>query len=236
MRKAVSPMALRRGEGRNDHPLRAGSAVAIRRVLLSLAILATMLWSPARADRLRFELTPFGGIRLGGSMDVEGEDGDGTLSLDDSPSYGVLLNFGFSSETELEFLWSHEDTQLELRDSGTGLKQTLFDLSVDYYQVGGLYQWDNGRIKPFVAASLGLTRFSPDGSSVSGETQFSGGISAGAKLFLGKHFGFRLQYRLAATFLNSDSDIFCAGAACVGIVRTDWLYEHEFTVGLILAF
>ena len=136
----------------------------------------------------------------------------GDFKIDNKANYGGQLSIALSSETFLELMYNRTDTRVQYRDR-FGTSQP-FDLSIEYYHIGGLQQVDigNDRIAPFGVFTLGATRFNikdqvefDDGNNsqtISGDTfAFSIALAGGAKIFLGERLGLRLQARLGMPML-----------------------------------
>jgi hypothetical protein len=139
-----------------------------------------------------------------------------------------------SPETQVEFLYSHQAT--ELTPAGLFSPTSITDLDIDYFHLGGTYIWNPKRdLRPFIQATLGVTHFSPDRAGLSSETRFSFGIGGGVKYFFTKHLGLRLDGRALGTLLNSNSAIFCSGG-CTISVSGSTLWQFEGGLGLIFAF
>jgi len=180
----------------------------------------------------QFEITPFVGYRFGGDFEDSGT-GVG-LDIQDSESYGIILGMDMSPETQIEFLYSHQAT--ELKPAGLFSPTSITDLDVDYYHFGGTYIWNPKRdMRPFIQATLGVTHLSPDRAGLSSETRFSFGIGGGVKYFFTKHIGLRLDGRALGTLLNSNSAIFCSGG-CTISVQGSTLWQFEGGLGVIFAF
>ena len=124
--------------------------------------------------------------------------------MDDAAAFGVQLGYRVG-EGEIELLYARQDTQLQTADLFTGAP--VFDLALETWQIGGTYLFgdDDARARPFVAVGLGLTRLLPEPAGLSDETRFSASFGAGVKLWLGRHFGIRLEGRGFFTVLDSDS-------------------------------
>jgi opacity protein-like surface antigen len=203
----------------------------VRFCVIILGILS-MVSIPTESMGQQFEITPFVGYRFGGDFEDSGT-GVG-LDIKNSESYGIILGMDMSPETQIEFLYSHQAT--ELKPAGSFSPTSITDLDVDYYHFGGTYIWNPKRdLRPFIQATLGVTHFSPDQAGLSSETRFSFGIGGGVKYFITKHFGLRLDGRALGTLLNSNSAIFCSGG-CTIRVQGSTLWQFEGGLGVIFAF
>jgi len=204
----------------------------IRRSILALSILAIALSGPVMAGDDKIEITPFIGYRFGGEFSNYNTRQD--YSLASAQSYGFSFNYPTSDETKIEVLASRQPT--DLKTSGDfGTDRISVDLT--YYQVGAIYQpSDNEKVQPFVGATLGATHIKPDYPDTSSETEFSMTFTGGVKLHFNDHLGIRLDGRLFATFVNTNSAIFCGGGGCSFGFGGNALWQGEATAGLIIAF
>ena len=85
-------------------------ALAICLALLLAAFLAATV-AQAQETSYKFELTPFAGLTTGG--DFEDLTSTAELSLDDSSSFGLILNIEESANTQWEFLYSLQATEAD---------------------------------------------------------------------------------------------------------------------------
>lgn len=210
----------------------------MRQKLPSVLLLTAMAGS---LQAQTIEITPMVGYRFGGSLEAVPGAGGGSessveLELDDAAAFGVQLGYRVG-DGEIELLYARQDTQLQTAGLFTGAP--VFDLGVETWQIGGTYLWgdDDARARPFVVVGLGLTRLLPDPSGLSDETRFSASFGAGVKLWLGRHFGIRLEGRGFFTVLDSESRTFCDGeGGCVIRTTGSELSQAEARAGLILRF
>lgn len=139
-----------------------------------------LLLGASSASARKVEITPFWGFQFGGDFnDLDVEDGD---------TYGLLVDFALSLNSQVELMYNRQDTALQ-QDRLFG--PDLFDL--EYYHLGFLYQWTPGQMRPFLVASLGATRLDSEG--LEGETRFSWSLGGGVKMLVNNHFGFRFEGR-----------------------------------------
>ena len=180
------------------------------------------------------EITPFGGYQVGGKLQVQ----RGDLRISDNPNLGVILNVPLQSGAQLELLFAHQETNLKLTERATGIQETLFDMNVEYFQVGGLYEAQrDGRVKVFGLGSLGVTHYNPQESGISSEWRFSGGFGAGAKSFVSERVAIRTEARLMFTLINAAGSIFCSsGSGCLTNVQGTGVAQLLLTAGLTSKF
>ena len=203
----------------------------MRSIALALPFICCLV--PQSAVGQNVEITPLGGWQFGGGVSTR----DGELDIQGAPSFGIAVDIQVRGDMgQVELVYSRQQTELDLRDQATGVRTTLFDMTVQYLQAGGLFQVRRGRTYPFVTLTLGATNFNPDGPGVSSEWRFSGIFGAGAKVFLSDQIGVRLQSRLLFTSMDTGSSLFCSqpGGCSVGLYGAA-MAQAEFTAGLIFA-
>ncbi len=219
---------------------RGAMAAACTLLALGLAVV------PASAQTV--ELTPFVGYQFGGSFDQDYEDDDfdffDDVDVEESESYGLMLNLGLTRSLQFELLYSRQETNLE-EDSFLGAD--LDDVEIEYFHGGVLWQWGDGQVHPYVVASAGGTRFTlADGD----DTRFSVGLGGGVKVMFNNHVGLRLDGRFYSTviddddgFFDDDDDFFdddvrCdrRGRNCISFSDDEYLVQFDAKVGLVLRF
>jgi hypothetical protein len=201
---------------------RAGLAPILAVVLLCAA-------APATAQNC--EISPFIGYRFGGDL-YESYLGR-ALDADAAPSAGVTVDLFVGPGTSVSFLYSRQRMEIpafDLSDERTeGVR-----LTAEHWHVGGTYELDGGRVRPFLAGSAGVTRY---GSAADGEWRFSAGGGGGVKLMPTPHVGFRLDGRAYAVFVDGGlQGGVCGGNACFLNLDVFVLWQVEFTAGLVVSF
>lgn len=180
-----------------------------------------------------FEITPFIGYRLGGDFDVEGASG-GT-DLDDHSSFGIALDLRADPGSQYELLYSRQAANLE-SDSPLG----ALGVDVEYFHIGGtLLVGEAPRLRPYIVATAGLTRFSPEPDGADDDTRFSFSLGAGLRVPVSPRFGLRLEARGYLTFMDTDSSVFCVsagGAVCAIRASGSTFFQYEVLAGAAVAF
>jgi hypothetical protein len=203
--------------------------------LLAVLSTYTALLAPAAASfAYGAELTAFGGYRFGGEF--EDSSSEQTLRLDEGQSHGLLLSLDDEVDTQLEFLWSRQTTGFKENQLFSGAP--LFNLDVDYYQVGGTKFWYVPARPwfPFISGTLGVTHMRPQGPNLHNETRFSMSLGGGVKLPFNQHVGLRIDVRGYATFMDGGSNLFCAGGRCTLQVSSGGFWQAETSAGIYIAF
>jgi hypothetical protein len=113
----------------------------------------------------------------------------------------------YEENTELEFLYSYQGTELKPDGHFTG--ESFFGLGVHYIHFGGTYFWNYDWAKPFVASTIGVTLLDPHPGGLDSEVFFS---------------------------LSIGGAVFCGEGGCGATIKSDVLLQFEFRAGLICVF
>jgi hypothetical protein len=220
-----------------------GASVAVlglpfRISLTGIALLALGFAAPAAAQNSpgRFELTPYVAYRVGGSFSEEG--GDGQIELNESSAEGIMFNILANPKGQYELLYSRQSTSA--RTTGFYPGDPTIDIDVEHYHFGGTYLFDGEKTRPFIALTLGATRFDPKHVDSTAETFFSASFGAGVQLAATKRVGLRLEARAFTTFVDDNSVIFCSSingsGSCLIRVEGNLLTQWEARAGLVFRF
>lgn len=205
------------------------------RLILMAACLTAWLPGVGYSQALRnAEFTPFFGYRLGGRFEDAGT-GE-RLEIDNSLSWGGILDIRLTDVTQLELYFSRQRTELLSRE-GLFAGQRLFGLDVDYYHIGGTYIFLHDNFwQPFAVGTLGATHMRPDVIGGRSVTRFSLGLGGGVRYFIGRNLGVYLAGRGIFTFMGGDT-LFRTEAGQVTIrIDSDGLWQAELQAGLVFAF
>lgn len=204
---------------------------SIHLVRNALFLIAALLASrPAAAQRV--EASPFIGFRTGGVVSTI--NGQPVADTPHGSSFGAVVDIAVGPPQEggkVEFLFSRQQQDLRVSPS-PGAPPINARMQVDHMLFGGLYDISPGRIRPFLAGGIGLTRFAaPDETSI--DFMVSGG--AGAKFYANRHFGARIDGRLYVTILDATLTGVCAGGCVLGF-RVSPATQFELSAGLVFGF
>jgi hypothetical protein len=210
----------------------------VRAQLLTASLL---LLAAASTRGQTVEITPVVGYRFGGSFTAgtgTGPQGDfGLYEVDDASSFGVHLGLRVSRDGEIEALYSRQNTRIATGALFAGTP--VFDLSLETWQAGGnyLFKEEDARVRPYIGMGLGFTRLLPGPPAQTDETRFSASFAAGAKVWLGRHVGFRFEARGFFTFLGSSHQSFCQTIqGCLIQAEGDVISQGDARAGLVLRF
>jgi len=205
--------------------------------ILRAATLALLLGASAAAtaadDALDFEITPYGGWRFGGTFDIQ--ESTDSWELDESSSFGLILNLRERANTQWEFIYSQQESSARLKSSTQPAARV--DLDVQYFQVGGTYQWEGDILRPYLAATIGGTRVSAPSQS---DAFWSGSIGLGFQIMPESRVGIRVEARAWGSLTDSSTDLFCSVGPDQNIcaIRVDGsvLSQVETFAGVVFRF
>ena len=232
-RKGADPRAVRPDRAAEPPGLPCRYNPRVRGWLLTASLL---LLAASTASSQTVEITPFVGYRFGGSFTAGIPQGAFVYEIEDAASFGVHLGYRVSREGEIEVLYSRQNTRLATGALFTGAP--VFDLALECWQAGGnyLFEEDNARVRPYVGMGLGITRLLPGPADLSEETFFSASFAAGAKVWLGRHVGLRVEGRLF-TIVGGSHVTFCqTGQGCQVSAEGSEISQGDFRAGLVLRF
>ena len=178
------------------------------------ALLAITLLVPAIsvAQQSNVELTPFVGARFGGTFESELPSVESVeYEMEDSASFGLILNWRHRTNTQWEVLYSNQMSEaLYFGPADPDGPDPVVDVDIHVLQIGGTYLFEGQTAIPYIAATLGGTHIRADSEDAQNDTFFSGSLGFGVKLMPTSKVGIRLEARGYATLLDSDSKIFCS--------------------------
>ena len=178
-------------------------------------------------------MTPYGGWRFGGTFDVQ--DSVDSWEIEDSSSFGLILNLRESFNTQWELVYSQQASDARL--NSTTQPASRIDMDVQVLQLGGTYQWEGDTIRPYLVATLGGTRLAAPSDS---DVFFSGSIGLGLQVLPESRVGIRLEARAYGTLTDSDTDLFCSTGPdqniCAIRVDGEVLGQFETFAGVVFRF
>ena len=152
------------------------------------------------------EITPFIGYRFGGTF--EQEQSEAEYELNDSPSFGLIVNIRHQDPTQWEIFYSQQKTEAEFLGATTNDPEVDIDLHV--LQLGGTYQFEGELARPYLAFTLGGTHIRTSSAESRSDTFFSGSIGVGMKFLPTSRVGIRVEARAYGTLVSSSTDLFCS--------------------------
>jgi len=206
-------------------------------LLFSLClIMLFVVFQPSDSQaQVRFDITPSYGYLV--STNVRAVEGD--LVIKDSPDYGLTIDIGhpkLPGGMMIQLMYNRQDTRMELKEYPSGARRELFDLIVEYWQLGVVRPLQMGKVQPYGVVGVGAASFNPVGSTWGTEWLFAAHFGGGAKIFLSKSIGLRLQARALLPMTFGGGGLWCGTGGCsVGVGSYSTFIQFDFTAGLVIA-
>ena len=171
----------------------------------------------------------------------------GTLRTGTGPSYGFAIDIPVQPAMAVELSYTRQDGSLDWDTRGS--KETLTDMSVNYWQIGAIRGLLDGKVRPFISTSIGATYYSPadgtvtfdedgDGNyetyNVGTSTKLSFILGVGVKSYFGEaeKIGLRASFKVLPTLYNTSGGVwFGTGGASLGITGNA-IWQWEAAIGL----
>ena len=213
-------------------------ASTMRKILLASVVLAFAGVSSSRAQG-RFEITPFGGSRFGGVIDLTSSNA-GTIdyfTIKSSVDYGVTAGYFFYPNLEGEFMWNRQPTELGAHDFVLGTTTNIGSATLDMFQWSMLLEFRDPRekLKPYIVGGIGFTHFDTNGAVNFSDT-FSYNIGCGVKYYFSRHVGLRLDVRYSPSQTTSSFGTFCGPPGCFTAKSPNYANQGQANLGLIVRF
>ncbi len=204
----------------------------IKTISVLAIILTAVLAGSAFAQDKGIMITALGGYQWGGTL----KGWDGEARLNDAGNWGIALDIPVAPDTYVELIYTRQITELQYREYGSGEPaQEVFDIAVEYYQIGGLYTMAKDGPKPFGTMTLGATRFAPQNSIYSSEWKFSVALGLGIIIPVSERIGIRTHARLLLPFLYTGGGLWCGGSGCsMGISGGSAIAQGDVALGLVI--
>jgi opacity protein-like surface antigen len=180
----------------------------------------------------KLEFTPLVGYMLSGSINFV----QGDIRFKDNINYGLALSVGTGWGTFIEGIYTFSASEATYR-SYYGFDSRKFDVGIHYMQIGGVKEFQEGRIRPFGSLSLGTSAFIPNDPFFESWWSFAVNLGAGVKIHITEHIGIRMQARLLMPLYLSGVGIFCGTGGCgSGLTASSNVIQGDFMGGLIIGF
>lgn len=183
-----------------------------------------------------WQISPFVGYSFGDGSFEEEQSGT-ELTLREATSYGFAVNMQDEKDTQYEFYYSLQPTELKV-DDGILSDDALSDIDVHYIQIGGTVMLSDEKYfaRPFIVGTLGVTHFNPRSSGFDTLTRPSLGLGIGALVPLFSHVGVRLEGRGFATLVNTSGAIFSNDQGLSIRLKSDTFTQFVFNAGFFISF
>jgi len=183
----------------------------------------------------KVEITPWVGYAWTFSRRVTYLNNTGDIDIGNSPVWGVEVDVTLHAGAQLALLYSRQDSDLTFKTGG--IKHDVTDLSVEYFQIGGVGGVRQGKVLPFGMFTLGATRFAFKDLPAAGDLwKFSIVLGLGAKVYATDRIGLRLQATFPWTMMSGGAGIGCGSGGCYTTVGGVGIAQFLATAGLMFMF
>ena len=185
---------------------------------------------PAAAKPYPVELIPTIGVRNGATLDAD-TVGLPPATADASPSFGLTVDWFVRPDAWFEVFVDHQT--LSFTSDPAAFGTSSFDLAIDYLQFGGGYGPATGRVRGYVTAAVGLTRYGASPGDVGSSIGASGSLGGGMKVPVSSRMALRFELRGYATVTDAAVSVTC-GPGCFVQFAADGWYQLGLTFGLAI--
>lgn len=213
--------------------------------LIALMIAVPMVVGYAQESRAQYgfefqelthkiEITPMGGYVWTASREGYYDTVRGNLDLESNGYWGVAVDITLPKPgAQLELLYRRQDTEMTWKPAG-GLKQTISDTGVEYWQIGMVGGMKRGNVMPFSLFTLGASRFDFKDSGLDDEWKFAMTFGLGAKVYMGERIALRLQGTMPFTFTNGGAGVGCNFGGCYPSFGGTGIFQFDLTAGIAI--
>jgi hypothetical protein len=211
-------------------------------VTAALCAVCFMFPGTVSAQENRFEINANYSYMWSGSYNLF----EGEIQMDDGATWGGTIDFAFRPDAKIELSYSYTSSHAKFQEyypgsaTGSSLKYLDNPLSIQYFQVGSIYQVPKGKAQPFFGLLLGAVLFHPSGEVKGGLTledqwNFAISLNAGVKVYMSDKFGLRFQGRLLLPMYFSGGSIYAGtGGAGVGVSAGIPVVQGDVGVGVFV--
>ncbi len=131
---------------------------------------------------------------------------EGEVSMDDGSSWGGVIDFAFRPDAKIELSYSYTSSNAKFQryynvsDNTPSLDKLDNPVTIQYFQLGSIYQVPKGKAQPFIGVMAGAVLFHPTGTAagltLSDKWNFAMSLVGGVKVYLTEQVGVRVQGRL----------------------------------------
>jgi opacity protein-like surface antigen len=185
------------------------------------------------------EITPFGGSRFGGVIDVNSSTVSNVdyLTIRSTWDYGAMLDVDLFPHAQAEFMWNDQPTVLGAHVPGSGSTR-IGEASLDMFQWSFLYQFlqPGSKLQPYAVAGLGFTSYHTNGIINLGN-EFAYNLGGGVKYFFDSHVGLRLEARFSPSRTTQGYGEYCSPFyGCYTAPVNNYAHQGQANLGVIFRF
>lgn len=206
---------------------------------LFVALLLSLFAAPGAFAQHEFEITPFGGYKFGGKIQLPSDPTFDYLPIKSSVDYGLEADYSIWPNFQAEFQFNHQPTDIDGHLIATGSSVFLTSADINMYQFDFAYNFKptDAKLKPFFDAGVGWTQWKP-GNQLPVSRTFSYNIGGGVKYFFSSHVGLRLDVRWSPSRTTTQNQPYCDpySGFCGVIPVASHAQQGQINAGLIFRF
>jgi len=188
-----------------------------------------------------FEVTPFVGLRFGGTFDIQTDQPSQTqATLKDASSYGLTAGVRFDDFSLVEFRWTRSVSALRFDPPLQALGPSLGDVTLNQFHADFTREFVIPEVKglrSFLTGSVGATHVA---AANDGFTRFSFGFGAGLKQFLGSRLAIRGEVQWLPIWIDPEVGAWACGTVgaggCIVVLNGRLTQQFEMSVGPVVRF
>ena len=188
------------------------------------------------------EITPFGGSRFGGVIDLNPSPTNpyDYLTIKSTWDYGVMGDVDIYPNVQAEFMWNRQPTEFGAHNFVNGVVLPAGDATLDMYQWSFLValRAPEAKVVPYMVAGLGFTHYSADQVTLGFSNGFAYNIGGGVKYFFAKHVGLRLDVRYSPSRTTHSTGTVCDPyiGYCYPATFANHARQGQANLGLVFRF
>jgi len=196
---------------------------------LILLIIAA-LFVPIFLQAQTVEINPFGGYVFASRMSGSG----GYVRFADNAQYGGIVSIGVSRVIDVDLMYNRSGTKAQMNIINYPYQEV--PLSINYMNIGFTKNFRiNPTVSPYIGLTMGACLMAPKDSQYNDFWFFDIGLTGGAKIYFGKHFGLKLQAQAMVPIQAAGlSFMVGTGGAGGGVSVYSTMVQFGFTGGLII--
>jgi opacity protein-like surface antigen len=179
---------------------------------LFLFLLVALVGVPSARAQHEFEVTPLGGFKFGGNIQLPPGTSSNSdyLPIKNSADYGAAFDYSIWPNFQAEFMFLHQPTDID-EHFITGGQSFLTSADLNSYAFNFAYNLkpSEAKLKPFISAGLGFTNWRPTSVLPVSSNTFSYNIGGGVKYFFTDHVGLRAEVRWIPSRTTTQPEQYC---------------------------
>ena len=173
------------------------------------------------ASHAELGVSVLGSYRFGDELAVDNV----AVDIDEGAGVAVSLQYFNAGDSSFDLWLSRLETSTETE----GIRA---DLQQESIQFGGRKYWRDEPFRPYVGATVGIQRLSPDLRSSERETRPAFTLFFGLALPISEQWQLVAEARWLATIFNSDTSIRCDDQDCVWEIKSGTWTQYDIGFGV----